>query len=414
VSPARHLAWAVRLGAVVALTGIGAGAGGILVAVLLHLLEHLAFGYNHGTLLDGLLVAPPWRRVSALVAAGVFGGTGWWALRRFAAPVVSVSKAVGGARMPAATILANVGLQIGIVGLGASIGREAAPRELGAFVADRISTVFRLTTRERRVLIACGAGAGLAAVYNVPFGGALFTIEILLAELSFATALPAFATAAIAALVARLVVPADPLYTLPALKLTGPLVAFSIPIGFITGLAAAGFVHLTHLLEEHRPRGGTILWVMPVVFTFVGLLSVVLPEILGNGRAAAQTVFTDQAPLLLLTALMLGKTATTSATIGAGAAGGTLTPSIAIGAATGGLLGTLATLIWPGTPLAGYAFLGAAAFLAATMRAPFTATVLALEFTGQGPELFIPAMLAVASAVSIGYLLERARLTGIE
>jgi H+/Cl- antiporter ClcA len=414
VSPGRHLAWALRLGAVVALTGVGAGAGGIAVTSLLHLLEHLAFGYDHGALLDGLLAAPAWRRVAALTAAGLLGGIGWWALRRFATPVVSISRAVAGARMPAAATLTNVGLQIGIVGLGASIGREAAPRELGAFVADRLSAAYRLSMRERRILVACGAGAGLAAVYNVPFGGALFTIEILLAELSFATALPAFATAGVAALVARVAVPAGPLYMLPALKLTGSLVAFAIPVGLLTGIAAAGFVHLASLLENHRPLGGTILWIMPAIFTAVGMFSAALPEILGNGRAAAQTVFSGTASLLVLAALVIGKAATTTATIGAGAAGGTLTPSIAIGAAAGGFLGVLVTHIWPGTPIAAYAFLGAAAFLAATMRAPFTATVLALEFTGQSAELFIPTMLAVASAITVGYLIKRSRLAGIE
>lgn len=410
MSAAGHVRWLLRLAAVTVLTGLGAGLGGVVVVLVLQTIQHTAFGYSHGTFAVGAMQAPPWRRVLALACAGILGGVGWYLLRRFARPVVPISAAVTGERMPVRTTLANVGLQLGIVGLGASIGREAAPRELGSLLADRLSTLFGLTARERRIIVAAGAGAGLAAVYNVPFGGALFTIEILLGELSFAAALPAFATAAIAAFVARLVVSDSPLYTLPHVALSAPLMIWALPVGVVVGLVAAAFVRVTTALQHRRPRAA-ILWVMPVTFTLIGVLSIPLPEVLGNGRAAAQTVF-DGAPLLLLALLLLGKAVATGVTIGAGAAGGTLTPSIAIGAAAGAVLGAGATLLTPGAPAAGFALLGAGAFLAVTMRGPFTASVLALEFTGAAPGLLIPAMLAIAAAVSVSYLIERTRLIG--
>ncbi|WP_272898620.1 chloride channel protein [Subtercola vilae] len=108
------------------------------------------------------------------------------------------------------------------------------------------------------------------------------------------------------------------------------------------------------------------------------------------------------------------KTATTVATIGAGAAGGTLTPSLAIGAALGGSLGGVWSLMWPGTPVAAFAFIAAAAFLASSMRAPFTALILMIEFTGQGPALLVPTMLAIAGSVTVGYIMTRRRITGID
>ncbi|MEN0083325.1 MAG: chloride channel protein [Leifsonia sp.] len=410
--------WLVRLIVVTALVGVGAGVGGGLVYLGLHAIQHLAFGYSEGDFYEGLLDAPPVNRVVALAVAGVIGGVGWWALRRWGArspshAVVSVEQAVGGRRMPGVVTLFNAGLQVIIVGLGASIGREVAPREVGALWAGWLAERAGVTARERRILVACGAGAGLAAVYNVPFGGAVFAVEILLAEVSFATVLPAFATSAIAALVARAVVPANPLYKLPELHLSPTIVVWSLLAGPLIGLAAVGFVRGARFAQGHRPKSWGILIVMPLTFVAVGVASLWLPAILGNGRALGQLAFAAALPLIVILLTTLVKAAATIGTIGAGAAGGTLTPSLAIGAGLGLAGGAVWSHLWPGAPLPAFALIGAAAFLAVTMRAPLTALLLTVEFTGQGPDLLVPIMLCIAGAVAVGYVLERARVTGV-
>ena len=419
--PARGSAtprWLFRLVVVTALVGIGSGVGGGLVYLALHAIQHLAFGYSEGTFLDGLLEAPPVNRVVALAVAGVIGGVGWWLLRRWGRrdpghAVVSVEAAVGGRRMPGFVTLANAALQVVIVGLGASIGREVAPREVGALWASWLSEKAGVSARERRILVACGAGAGLAAVYNVPFGGAVFAVEILLAEISFATVLPALATSAVATIVARIVVPANPLYLVPQVPLSPTIVVWSILAGPLLGFAAVGFVRLVRFFQDHRPRSWGILIVMPLVFIAVGFVSLAFPAILGNGRSLGQLAMTATLPVLLIFVTTLVKTAATVGTIGAGAAGGTLTPSLAIGAGLGLSIGALWDLVWPGAPLAAFAFIGAAAFLAVTMRAPLTALLLLMEFTNQGPEMLAPLMLCIAGAVAVGYVLERNRVTGV-
>ncbi len=402
----------MRLVIVTILVGLGGGVSGLLVSLALHALEHLAYGYSSGTFLHGVLGASPARRVIALAIAGVVGALGWWALRRWGRPVVSVEAGVDGERMPKLVTLANAALQIVIVGLGASIGREVAPRELGAMVAGWLSERAGLTARERRILVACGAGAGLAAVYDVPLGGAVFAVEILLAELSLATALPALATAAIATLVAQLVVPTGPLYTLPKLTLTPTLLVWSVIAGPVIGVAALGFVSATRWALAHRIAGNRILVVMPVVFVAVGLLAIPFPAILGNGKALGQVAFAGTAPLLLMAALLVVKAIATTGTIYSGAAGGTLTPSLALGAALGAVLGASWSLLWPGSPVVAFAFIAAAAFLASSMRAPFTALILILEFTGQGPALLAPTMVAIAGSVAVAYLFNRGRISG--
>lgn len=405
--------WALRLVVVTALVGIGAGISGLVVSVTLQGIEHLAYGYSTGTFLDGVSRAPAWLRVVTLASAGVVGGVGWWALRRWGAGVVSVEQSVAGRRMPPLTTVANAGLQVVIVGLGASIGREVAPRELGAAVAGWLSEKAGVSSRERRILVACGAGAGLAAVYSVPLGGALFAVEILLAEMTLATALPALATAAIATIVARIAVPATPLYALPHFELTPSLFVWAVVAGPILGLAATGFVRLVRLMEAIRPRSWWIILVMPLAFTGVGLIAIPFPEVLGNGRALGQTAFSGLVVVGVLALLAVLKVVTTTITIGSGAAGGTLTPALAIGACLGAALGGVWEIAWPGGPLAAFAFVAAAGFLASVMRAPFTAIVLLLEFTNQGPALLVPTMLCVAGAVTVNYCLARWRVTGV-
>lgn len=406
--------WVARLVVVTALVGVGSGIGGLAVSLLLHLVQHFAYGYSEGTFLDGLIKSTPTTPVVALCVAGVIGGVGWWALRRWGAPIVSVTRSVSGEKMPVLPTLANAALQIVIVGLGASIGREMAPRELGALCAGWLSERAGVSARERRILVACGAGAGLAAVYNVPLGGAVFTLEILLAELSFATVLPALASSAIATLVARVVVPTTPLYTVPHFTQTPSLLVWSVVAGPVIGVAAIGFVRLAKAAEKRRPTGWRILIVMPLVFAAVGLASLALPAILGNGRSLGQIALDAALPIGFIAILLVGKVVATIATIASGAAGGTLTPSFAIGAGLGAVSGELWAALWPGAPPAAFALIGAAAFLAASMRAPLTALVLVLELTNQGPALVIPLMIAVAGAVVIEYLLGRRRFLGVD
>lgn len=412
--------WALKLAVITALVGVAGGVAGISVWLALQAIQFVAFGYPFGGHREAADAPSGLNRFLALTAAGVLTGVVWWAIRHWAKPVVSVTAAVGGKRMPALATVANAAVQILAVGLGASIGKEVAPREIGAWLSQLVTARAGLTARETRILVACGAAAGLAAVYDVPLGGALFAVEVLLGELTFATALPAFATSAIAAFTARLVIPDEVLYHVPAMHMSPSLLVWALVVGPLLGFAGVGFVKLTNRLQGMAPKGWHLLVVLPVVFAMVGLIAVPFPEILGNGRALGLVAmnatteapeFAGLSPIVFLLLLAVIRTITTSATIGAGAVGGTLTPSIAIGSAAGAALGGLWVLLWPadGSNLAAFAFVGAAAFLATAMRAPFTALVLVVEFTQEGTDILIPSLLAITGSVAVGYLLARRR-----
>ena len=122
------------------LTGVGAGLGGMLLALLLHWIQHIAFGYSlehvisNESFLTGVNGAPPERRVLVMVVCGLVAGLGWWALYRYGRPLVSIKKAVKSEdpRMPVVSTVIHAVLQIVTVALGSPLGREVAPREIGS------------------------------------------------------------------------------------------------------------------------------------------------------------------------------------------------------------------------------------------------------------------------------------------
>lgn len=177
----------------VVLTGILAGLSGMALALILHAIQHLAFGYSPAHIVGSVsflqgVTASPWpRRIAAIVAGGIVAGFGWWLLGRYGQKRVSIAAAVANPSvpMPAGTTTIHALLQIVTVALGSPLGREVAPREMGALGAGMVARKLRLLEDETRTLIACGAGAGLAAVYNVPLAGALFTLEVMLLSFSW-------------------------------------------------------------------------------------------------------------------------------------------------------------------------------------------------------------------------------------
>jgi len=130
----RRFGTAARLLVVVLLTGAGAGLGGIALTLLLHLVQHLAYGHTEDTFLRGVEQASVVRRVLVITVGGGAVGIGWWLLGSLRLRQRSVAAAVQEpgrpARLPVSTL--DAGLQIVAVGLGASLGREGAPRQVGA------------------------------------------------------------------------------------------------------------------------------------------------------------------------------------------------------------------------------------------------------------------------------------------
>ena len=399
--------WSGRAVLVAVATGVAAGVGGVLLTLLLHLVQHLAFGYTENTFLVGVQRASGLRRVLAMAVGGALVGLGWWALRSRAAPVVPIDRALEepSTRLPLRTSVADAALQILGVGCGASLGREGAPRLLGAAAAGWLSTRAGLDPATRRTLIACGAGAGLAAVYNVPVSGALFALEALLVSFAARHAVPALISSAVAVGVALPVLSSRPTYQLGSLALSPSLVVWSVLIGPFAALAASALVAGAGKARALSPTGWRLPLATIAIFTAVGALSIAFPQVLGNGKGPAQLAFDGGLGLALAGSLLVLKPLATVACLASGATGGLLTPAFATGAALGALTGGAWNLLWPGGSVAAFALVAATAVLSVSLRAPFCAIALALELTHSGLELTLPVVLAVGGALLTARLL---------
>lgn len=168
-----------------AAAGVAAGLIGIAMALLLELFESLFYGVAHGGLLERLATAPPWRRTLAPALGGLVAGGLWWWLRATGG-VADVEAAVAdrsgqaAPRMGLARPFLDAVTQVLTVGAGNSVGREGAPRLAAGAVAARLAARLGIGRSEGAILIASAAGAGLAAMYNAPLGGAAYAVELVM------------------------------------------------------------------------------------------------------------------------------------------------------------------------------------------------------------------------------------------
>ncbi len=393
------------------LTGVIAGLVGLACIHLLHWIQALAWDMHSGTLLEAVSAASPARRVLNLVLGGILGAASWFFLFRRSRAITSVSAAVGGTPMPPLRATWHALTQVLIVGLGASVGREVAPREMAAAFSAAAADRLGLTPEDRRIIVACGAGAGLAAVYSIPISGAIYTLEILLVSRSRRAVAAAFCTSAIAVLISTGFTRPTPFYSVPTLTPSLSLTVFAALVGPLLGAAGWAFKQAVTRIGAARPRDWRLLASLPTASFLVGIIAVWVPSVLGNGQASAQTqfdaVWATGAGLGLAALVLTAKTVTTFLTIRAGGWGGVLTPAVALGAGIGAVIGLPWAAAWPGSQVAAFAFIGAAAFLGASMNVPFTGLILVIEFTAQGPTILVPATLAVGGATAATAWLSR-------
>jgi H+/Cl- antiporter ClcA len=393
---------AARFWLAVLLTGVGAGIAGALLTRLLELVQHWVWpGPN---LLDAAAHADAWRHVLILLGAGVLTGAGQIILHRLSsANGIDISEAISrfAGRLPAWRTLGSALLSVLLVGMGASLGREGAPKQAGAVIANSLSDRVDLSDEQRKLVVACGAGAGMAAAYGVPLGGALFALEVLRGVLALRLIVPALLASAIAAGISWLALPDAPTYLIPAYPTSLSVIIWALLAGPIAGVVSVGYVRLIARADRHKPQGGRRLIAPIVSLGLLGVVSIAFPQLLGNGKDIAQLAFTGQVAPLLLFSLLLLKPAATIMCLGSGVPGGLFTPSLALGALLGGVLGYPWGWLWPGVPPGLFAVIGAAAVLAATTHGPISAVVLIMELTGRDRSFILPMLLAVGTATVI-------------
>ena len=394
----RKIPYNFRLFLAVILQGIVSGLSGIVLHYLLEIVESLAFGqseHHSGFLTDGVSSS---RIGLSLIIVGLGSSLVWYFLQK-GSKIYSIK-----AQMKDETSQYKLHFlkqlfhsiwQIIAVGGGAPIGKEAAPREIGTLFAGPIGKICILSKKDQIFLLACGAGAGLAAVYQVPLTSVFFVFETLGIALSIKRFVLVGLTTYVSTYIAGWVISDQSLYQIPAITWSlKEIWIIPLLLLFLTPLAWL-FGRLSKEASSKRIKDKRILLTLPSAFLFLVGLASYFPHLLGNGRMMAQEVLNGSSgKTVLLLFILKALVVLITLWAGAGAYGGTLTPSFALGIAGAALLGMILGVESQPTTL----LLGSVCFLSVTLRAPLSATGLVIGFTGIGldslPYLLIIAFLA--------------------
>jgi len=390
-----------------ALAGLGAGA----LLAALRLVQRLAWP-EADTFVGAVEGASPLRRVLVPAIAGVAVGLAALLSRR---PLgghgtARIIEAIWHRReLALGRALVRGVVSITAVGMGASLGREGALVQTGAAAGSWLASRLGIEERQARVLVACGAASGIAAAYDVPIGGALFGLEVLLGSFALELLGPIVVSCVVATAVSRTMPGAHVEYVIPDYELLRPSeLLIGLALAPLFGLASAVYVRVMGWVEvqlDRLPR-----WTQPalppVALAIVGVVAIRWPPVLGNGFDTIQDILVGGVPLAALAFLPVLKLLATALCAGSGVPGGLFTPSLFYGAALGGLAGELLARAFPASPPPGaFALVGMAAVLAGTTHAAVSSVLIIFEMTGDYG-VILPLMLTAAVAAATSRAIE--------
>ncbi|MDR5813578.1 MULTISPECIES: ClcB-like voltage-gated chloride channel protein [unclassified Caballeronia] len=287
---------------------------------------------------------------------------------------------------------------------GGSIGREGSMVQLAALVSSLIGRWVHFDPPRLRLLVACGAAAGITSAYNAPIAGAFFVTELVLGSMAMESFGPIVVSSVVANITMREFAGYRPPYEMPVFPtVTGVEVLLFVVLGLFCGVLAPQFLRL---LSASKKRFAMLPWPLPVRLAagglIVGVISIWWPEVWGNGYEVVNSLLHEQWTWTTLLTLLLFKIIATAATAGSGAVGGIFTPTLFFGAVVGCLFGIGAHAIWPHATSAPYAYamVGMGAFLAAATHAPLMAILMIFEMT-LSYQVMLPLMLSCVIAYFI-------------
>jgi CIC family chloride channel protein len=393
------LIWAGLIGFCGALASVGFRD---LIAAVNGLLTH-----QSGSLIENFSRLLWWQRLLIPALGGALAGLTLYLGRRLTAAKSSTDYmeaiVLGDGVISSRVSLVKSASALLSVASGASIGREGPMVQLSAMIASLIGRMRKMPAVRLRLLVACGAAAGIASAYNAPIGGALFVSEIILRSLAMESFGPLVFSSVIATLTVRQLLGASPLYeiTIPAVALHSNWeIALYLLLGTLAGLVAPLFLWSLKAGERlfEKLPGPSFLHLAAGGLT-VGALAVFMPEVCGNGYPVVNEILQGHYLWTTLLLILVFKWIATVATFGSGAVGGVFTPTLFVGAGVGTLFAMAAAPFWPGAPLVPSAFtlVGMGALLAATTHAPLMAILMLFEMT-LDYQMILPLMLACVVA----------------
>jgi CIC family chloride channel protein len=402
-----------QLGGIVfwaALIGVGGALSGVAFRGSVLAVQHAFTGHSN-ELVETAVLLPWWARVAVPTIGGLCAGLLLWAGAHALRSVRSIdymeAVAVGNGQLSGRAVLLQVASSFFTIGSGGSIGREGPMVQLAATLASQIGQWTQAPVPRQRLLVACGAAAGIAAAYNAPIAGALFVAEVVLGSIAMESFGPLIVASVVSDALSRQLLRLGPVYQVPHINFGAPweLVLYSL-LGIVLGHFAPTYLGL---LERARGLFRALRWPPPATLALgglvVGVISVAVPEVWGNGYSVVNTMLNTPLTIQLLALMLVAKLASTAASVGSGAVGGILTPTLFMGAALGAVFGMLLHRVDPHSlsQIPAYAVVGMGALLAATTHATLTSILLIFEMT-LDYDVVLPLMLACVTAHYVAHI----------
>jgi CIC family chloride channel protein len=415
--------------ALAAIVGIITGVGALIFRLMISFVHNLLFLNTISLSYDSSVFTPahPWGAwvilvpvIGAIIVTFIVANFAPEAKGHGVPEVMDAIYYKGGIIRPVVAAVKSVASAVAI-GSGAAVGREGPIIQIGSALGSTFGQIVRLSQGQRIILVAAGAGAGIAATFNTPIGGVMFVTELMLPEVSVNTFLPVAVSTGIATFVGRLFFGPDPAFSVPAvIALPNDLASGSftlllyIALGALTGIAAAIFIRGLHFIEDAFDKipGRYVRHILGMLL--VGVMIYLLFRNFGHyyvegvGYATIQAILGGHlAGMELLALLFVCKVMATSISIGSGSSGGVFSPSLYMGATLGGAFGAfLANVMHLPVSIPAFALVGMGAMVGGGTGAAMTAITMIFEMT-RDYEIVLPMILAVGASLATRRLLSR-------
>lgn len=285
------------------------------------------------------------------------------------------------------------------IGSGGSAGREGPIVQIGSAIGSTIGQMFRLSGDRVKVLVGAGAAAGIAAVFNAPIAGVIFSLEIILGDFAIKTFSPVLLASVVSSLITWSLVGNNPAFEVPGYSLVSAWeILFYVVMAVGIGAIAVTFTRVLDWTEDLFDNWKSIPnWTKPAIGgLLLGVIAIWYPQILADGYKTISLTLHGDLGIGLLVVLILMKLLATCFTLGSGNSGGIFAPSLFMGAVAGGAFGVLVNHFFPGATAGpgAYALVGMAGMVAGATHAPMTAMLIIFEMT-RDYRIILPLMVVV-------------------
>ncbi len=386
------------------LSGVGAGYGAVIFRWLIHQFN-LAFFQDGKSLLHAL---GPYYVVLLPAVGGLIVGM----LVYFLAPetkghgvpevIYAVDKQGGRIRFRVALIKALASSIC--IGSGGSVGREGPIVQIGSSLGSSMGQLFGLSKDKVRILVACGAGGGIAATFNAPMAGIFFALEVIMRSYAPRHLSSVVLASVLATVVSRHYLGNTPAFAIPPYQMNSAWeILFYLFFGLLAAVAGYLFIITLYKTEDIFDKIPLPDYLKPAIGGLViGLIALYYPQIFGVGYKTIEVALYGKVTALLALVLLFAKLVATSVTLGSGGSGGVFAPSLFIGAMLGVTFSKLTLILFPaiGISPGASAMIGMAAVFAGAAQAPISSILILFEMTGDY-KIILPLMTAVVISTLI-------------